>query len=201
MLAGLNKLFAYIFPSSQDEKVLEECSDEDFLNAYTVLTEKEVTSLLPFSNKAVKAALHLAKFHNHPRATALLGKILAKHLEKAPTPLLIPIPLSSKRLRQRGYNQVEEIIKAGGLEHMMKADVLFRRIHTDPQTSLTRERRLKNVAEAFGIRDHEKAKTLIAGRHVYIIDDVATTGATLKASRALLATLHPSSITCIALAH
>ena len=79
--------------------------------------------------------------------------------------------------------------------------MLVRTRHTKPQTTLARKERLTNVVNAFDIRDIEAARTLLAGKHVLIIDDVTTTGATLKAAKATLLPLQPASITLLSLAH
>lgn len=94
---------------------------------------------------------------------------------------LIPIPLGSRRLRRRGYNQSERI--AGALSRISGApvrDVLRRTRETPSQTALTPEERAANVAGAF------RASARLDGRCV-LVDDVFTTGATLLAAAAALA--------------
>ena len=94
---------------------------------------------------------------------------------------LIPIPLGSRRLRRRGYNQSERIARALGglLGHPVRDGWLVRGRETPSQTALTPEERAANVAGAF------RAAGRPDGRCV-LVDDVFTTGATLLAAAAAL---------------
>lgn len=98
---------------------------------------------------------------------------------------IIPVPLHWRRKWQRGYNQAEQIAKgmaeAMGLE--LRTDILVRRHHTRTQTRLSGQARWKNVSAAFQL-----AK--MPPRHVLLVDDVITTGATLEACIRVL-TQHP----------
>lgn len=99
---------------------------------------------------------------------------------------LIPVPLSAKRERQRGYNQSDQLARE--LAHRWNIpvwnDVLARTRHTETQTRLTPGDRLRNVSGAF--RAREGARSLLRGRHVIVVDDVVTTAATLNACAAAL---------------
>ncbi len=89
---------------------------------------------------------------------------------------LIPVPLGSRRLRKRGYNQSERIAAAlARLTGAAVCDVLRRERETPSQTALTPEQRAANVAGVFA------ASARIGGRCV-LVDDVFTTGATLLAA-------------------
>jgi ComF family protein len=95
--------------------------------------------------------------------------------------MLVPVPLASSRLRERGYNQSERI--AVGLAARwnipMVTDVLLRGRATQTQTRLTPGERVRNVAGAFHTAPSAGAR--LRGAHVIIVDDVVTTGATLNA--------------------
>ncbi len=205
MKSYLYTLFDAVFPPSADELALRRVSDDEFTIKLRVGAAGGVVTLLSFDDQAVRAAVHLAKFHNHRRATMLLGKVLAVYLALRQDSLIIlPVPLSKSRYRERGYNQVEQIVDAALTStsgHRILTHVLVKRLHTAPQTSLSRNDRLTNVADAFGVRDVAAARALIDGQHVLLVDDVTTTGATLKAAKAALLPLQPASVTCIALAH
>jgi ComF family protein len=91
---------------------------------------------------------------------------------------ILPVPLASARMRERGYNQSE--LLARGLSRRWRipvwTDVLLRGRETESQTRLTAEERLGNVAGSFRIGDARE----LAGAHIVMVDDVVTTAATLN---------------------
>ncbi|RDK04194.1 ComF family protein [Paraburkholderia lacunae] len=91
--------------------------------------------------------------------------------------VISPVPLASKRLAERGYNQAWQIAKplARALNVRSDATLLHRTVHTAPQSRLDLDARRLNVGRAFLV-----AKP-VQGLHVGIVDDVMTTGATLEA--------------------
>ncbi len=95
-------------------------------------------------------------------------------------PLLIPVPLSPARERERGYNQSALIANAlarrWGLSVMI--DCLRRRRTTVSQTKLTPEERARNVSGAFSVTS--ASASYLQGAHVLLVDDVVTTAATLN---------------------
>jgi ComF family protein len=95
------------------------------------------------------------------------------------TDLLIPVPLHPKREQQRGYNQAVLLARELGnvLNVPVIEDALIRTRNTVSQSHLNRQERLENVAGAFTCQSING----IAGQQVILIDDVATTGATLDA--------------------
>jgi len=90
---------------------------------------------------------------------------------------IIAVPLHTKRLRQRGFNQSGLIAKALGksMQCRVRFDVLIRAQWTKPQTRLSRQERLQNVKNAFSVA----APSEVADRRILLIDDVFTTGTTL----------------------
>src|SRR5581483_900885 len=99
---------------------------------------------------------------------------------------LVPVPLSAKRQRSRGYNQSERIAAALAKHWALPVwgHVLRRTRHTQTQTQLTPGDRLRNVSGAF--RASPSARDLLRGAHVVVVDDVVTTAATLNACAAAL---------------
>jgi ComF family protein len=89
--------------------------------------------------------------------------------------LLIPVPLSSARLRERGFNQAAEIARplARALGVPLNPDICRRTTETLPQTSLPWKERRRNVKNAF------ECSIDLTGKAIAVIDDVMTTGATL----------------------
>ena len=123
------------------------------------------------------------KYADRPDIGEDIGRMMAEEMRMADyfagVDVIIPVPLSSKRKRQRGYNQSGMI--ARGIHEITHIPVMSRALKRkhfhQSQTSLMRHQRQENVAEMFELRD---AKDL-EGKHILFIDDVCTTGATLTA--------------------
>lgn len=200
----IDRFLNALFPLSTDERYLARLTDEDFLSLVRPVPIPDGLALAPFEEAAVSAAIRLAKFRNHHRATDLLGTLLARHLARyTADSLLIPLPISQARFRKRGYNQTEKIAKAAhqqGGEFKLANNLLIRRRNDRPQTSLKREERLKNVQGAFALKNR-KAAEIINGRTIILLDDVTTTGATLKAASEAIREARPASLVCLAIAH
>lgn len=103
--------------------------------------------------------------------------------------VLIPVPLHKKKLKDRGFNQAEEIAKylAEAWKITLLSDVLIKTRKTESQTKLSKEQREKNVREAFRLREppsfaHQRkgGSEIIQGKKVLLVDDVYTTGSTMN---------------------
>lgn len=112
----------------------------------------------------------------------MLARQLARAVQAQAPPVvdvLLPVPLAPRRLRERGYNQAlllaRPLARRFGLR--IAADALQRPVETPHQSALPREQRAANVRGAFLV-DHAAAVAL-RGRHVAVVDDVMTTGATV----------------------
>lgn len=172
------------------------------------LAKGTVTSLLPYRVPLVRALIHEAKYHDDKRAAELLGTVLADYLrsygEDRPFDtkriVLIPAPLGSKRLRERGYNQVENIARAALLQlpdrFLIETGVLIRTEETIPQTQLSRKERLTNLHTAFAV-----AGTIPTNSTIILLDDVATTGSTLAAMEAALSDQGYNDFDTLSIAH
>ena len=123
------------------------------------------------------------KYDNRPDIGEDLGRLMASEMQMArffdDIDFLLPVPLSPKRLRQRGYNQSEMLTV--GISDITKipvvTNVLKRRFFRQSQTTLSRQDRQENVMDMFCL---SKADVL-QGKHVLLVDDICTTGATLTA--------------------
>ncbi len=127
--------------------------------------------------------LHKLKYSGRKDIGRYLGQEFGQELRKVESlkdiACVIPVPLHPKKLRKRGYNQSEWI--AIGLSDTMLVpvvtNVLVKTTHTESQTRKGRLERWDNVSEVFSIANKE----LIKGKHLLLVDDVVTTGATLEA--------------------
>ncbi len=142
----------------------------------------------PYSG-LLRSAILAFKMHGQLGLTRLLqGLLLAAWQDKAGdlTPqVLVPVPLHGKRLRLRGFNQSRELALplARNLGLPLRQAALRRVRPTVPQYSLQREERAGNIRGAFAAR-----QDLVGGRSVLLVDDIMTTGATLReCARELLA--------------
>lgn len=204
MLKQTFRTFAeLVFPLRPDARIVRDLSADTLIPLTSAAVHNAPLSLLPFRDERVRACIHEAKFHDNERACMLLGQVLATYLQTRDTQIIIPTPLSNTRRKERGYNQVARIAEAAR-KHVpihIYEEVLYKHIDTEPQTSLPKKDRLKNVHDAFRVYDTKQTRAAVEGNDIILLDDVTTTGATLKAARTSLETLKPRSITCLALAH
>jgi ComF family protein len=136
---------------------------------------------------ALRDALHELKFGRRRALARPLGDLLAEQCAAAVPPeadALVPVPLAPAREAERGFNQARLLADRLGVavRRPVRAGWLRRVKATDPQTDLTAAQRVDNVRGAF------RAGAAVAGRHVVVVDDVVTTGATVSdCARALRA--------------
>lgn len=132
---------------------------------------------------SVQHLLHQLKYKSRPEIAVRIGKWYGLELHQADifrdTELIVPVPLHPRKYRRRGYNQSQAF--AEGLAAVMKAEqetgCLFRKVDSRTQTRKARYNRWENVENIFGVNHPERIKN----RHVLLVDDVLTTGATLEA--------------------
>jgi ComF family protein len=206
MLHHLQRILTLIedvcFPPSDELRIIRALTELDATALYAPRQKGGVTSLTQFSHPSVRALIHEAKYHASTHAQTLLGHILLQYLKEHGAPedaLWIPIPLSPSRFRSRGYNQVEKVLRAlpRDIQPEIRTEILMRTRDTRPQVELPRTERLTNMRGAFTTLRGET----VYDRHIVILDDVFTTGATLSAAEAALRVHNPKSITLLALAH
>ena len=142
----------------------------------------------------IKQAIYQLKYKNLRAIAEPLAELLSNYIATHPVPgeVLVPVPLHRKRLRERGYNQSELLTRELGklIRLPVMTDCISRNRHTPTQTIATSivERR-SNVASAFTCRKHN-----LQNKEIILIDDVATSGATLNACAATLKAAGAASV-------
>ena len=131
------------------------------------------------------------KYHGHIGHARVLGVLLAQRVQEIGGELprlLVPVPLHPARLRERGFNQAFAIARhAGRVLGIPHARRSLRRVRDTPsQTTLDVAQRHRNVRGAFALAETSSGQRLREAGHVAIVDDVMTTGSTLREVRALL---------------
>ena len=126
--------------------------------------------------------MHELKYKGNLQAGLFIGKQTGIAMQQSgrftDVDIIVPMPLSNKRMQQRGYNQATII--ARGISSIIKKKVednaVVRRMNTSTQTHKSRTSRWQNMQDVFAIKNEEA----LAGKHVLLVDDIVTTGATLE---------------------
>lgn len=142
------------------------------------------TSFFHFSKGGLlQQLIHELKYNNRPEIGIELGKLYGHILAQSPLyqsiDCIVPVPLHPKKELLRGYNQAAMF--AQGLAEVLECPWtkhgLIRQHYSESQTKKSREERFQNVSEVFVLPQPEKLR----GKHILLVDDVITTGATLEA--------------------
>jgi ComF family protein len=158
----------------------------------------------------LKQAIHALKYDGfrpaaRPLAQKLAAAIDALRLEMPVDLLVVPVPLHRVKLAQRGFNQArilaQHAIDALGATHpdwklTLAAESLIRQRATETQAGLTPRQRRQNLRGAFVVYDADA----VAGRHILLIDDILTTGATARAAAQTLRKADAASVRVATLA-
>ncbi len=153
-------------------------------------------SLAYFSNgNLLQHLIHGLKYGGKQDNGIYLGKELGKLIAAHPghnIDAIVPVPLHYKKEIQRGYNQ-SVCIAAGAASVLQKpllANVVVRNRPTESQTEKTRMQRIENVKNAFSVSDIG----ILKGKHLLLIDDVLTTGATVEACAEVMLSVQGTSV-------
>ena len=145
----------------------------------------KATSFAYFTTEGLlQHLLHQLKYNDKKEVGTFLGRQLGYDLKQlnwhSGIDAIIPIPLHPDKEASRGYNQTELISAGMGeiLQLPVIADALYSTRNTESQTSKSRQERIANMRDAFGVKN----ETATTGKHILLIDDVLTTGATLEAA-------------------
>ena len=186
---------------------------------------KWIFPLYDYRHPAIKKSLWFLKYKGKERLAKIFAEIIYEKileelselaiLENFIDPILMPIPLSPKRYRERGYNQAalicEELINInkdahlrhgvnGELNFSMENNILIKPKETEHQARIkNRNMRLKNLVGSFAIKNEKQ--NLIKGRNIILIDDITTTGATLNEAKKILKHAGARKVIAFTVAH
>ncbi len=192
LLAVLEVLFDTILPLRERAARTKARTAEDIPLVPTVheLLRTRITTLMDYRQSEVQDLIRSLKYDGSRYATQLAAQLLADFLREEISShrsfsqkkiLIVPVPLHSSRARERGFNQIELVLKSlpqefrDGTFSTLMPGALVRIRATDQQTHLHRSLRLSNVAGAFAVFE----AAFVNKKHIFLIDDVTTTGATL----------------------
>ncbi|XID75085.1 ComF family protein [Alkanindiges sp. WGS2144] len=144
----------------------------------------------------VDRLIHLYKYQNRLDLLPILTDLLLQHPKPA-VQAIVPVPLSCKRLKQRGFNQALLLAKTLGTVWQIPLWQPLNRHHSIAQQNLSRQERLSNVQGAFYPNVPE---CRVIPRKVLLVDDVVTTASTLKSMQDALVQLGVQHIECLVIA-
>jgi competence protein ComFC len=176
-------------------------------------TDKDILAVFDYRDPIIKKAIWKLKYHHNHYIGGKLGQLLYEFLIEDISDIktdvsgrsiyVVPVPISNKKTKLRGYNQALAIAKGfcdstdiGIFE--LKNDVVIKKVETTPQAKiLNRKKRLENVRGVFEIKNKE----IIKGRTIIVIDDVTTTGGTINEIIKILKKAGAKKIVGFAVAH
>lgn len=161
-----------------------------------------------YSDATVRCLVQAAKYDGSRQAARIMGRLLHEELlglcadKRIITNrvTLVPVPLSSDRYRQRGFNQCHRIARSicdqQQDDHLVIKDALKKTSTTPPQTSLPKHKRKDNLRDCFQLKD----AVSISNECVVVIDDVTTTGTTFRETKRALKDGNPEKVLAVAFA-
>jgi len=167
------------------------------------VNSKDIFVLFDYSHKIVRLIIKSIKYKNNTDIKKRIAIYLYEELMvisseialfEGTLPILVPMPMSKKEKRNRGFNQCEEICKEikklAGDNIKISYNILKKVRETERQTKLSREARLKNIKNSMTVLDFARSRTsgkkMMNNRIVIVLDDVYTTGASLSEARRAL---------------
>lgn len=153
-------------------------------------------------NSPIRRAIHHLKYKNQPDIGQMLGRQFGRKLIQSPyfqqLDAIVPVPLHPRKERLRGYNQ--SAMFALGLSEALQVPMfqraMTRHAFTETQTRKKRMERFENVGTVFSVVQPEKLR----GKHLLLVDDVLTTGATLEVCGQKLLEIPGTRLSCVTMA-
>ncbi len=216
----LDLILSFIFPINERERALQielkSISSTSLLKiapSVLPLPNDEMLSVLNYQNPQVKEIIWQLKYKSQKKYARLLAECLypslieelsdKKLFENFTNPILVPIPLSKKRLRERGFNQTELIAREmsfidEGKNFTVDTSVLYRIKDNEHQARIKDKRgRFENSKETFAILDKNK----VLKQNIILLDDVITSGATILSAQKELLDAGARMVFMISIAH
>jgi ComF family protein len=203
-----------ILPPRKNFEIVRNLEENDIFSlpkAENVEKMDWIHPLFSYKDKRVKAIVWELKYRNNTRPLETLGKAMFEEIVALMSDiilfdsdakfLLIPIPITTKRRSERGYNQSEYIAKSileNDIGHfLLYAPQWFTKVkETQRQSwSISKKERVENLSGCFS------ADPKVAGHYIILIDDVTTTGSTLSEARKTLLPLGTRSVYAFTIAH
>lgn len=174
---------------------------------------ENISAVFDYRDSLIRKAIWELKYHHKRYLGEKLGQLMYEHFIEDISDMkvgvlgrsifVIPVPVSNKKKKVRGYNQTEAIAKGfckqaevGIFE--LKDRIIYKKIETLPQAKITsRKRRLENVRGVFEIKNPE----IVKGRTIIVIDDVTTTGGTISEIMKVLKSSGAKKVVGFAIAH
>lgn len=177
----------YLEDGERDKLVCASClaSIEIYSNLFYPFPGITLAAASSYSNPALKELIHYLKYKGFLKAGKALGEILTKYLNRLNLNpqdfIIVPVPLYGTRHRKRGFNQAELLAEIVGkhFNRPVLTKVLKRIKETKPQIEISDYKiRSENIKGVFSVA--EKQKELVKGKQIILVDDVCTSGATIK---------------------
>lgn len=174
----------------------------DFVRQMKVMHLDKAAAFLHYEkDHPIQRAIHLMKYADQPMIGQQLGHLAAVDMQYADfldgIDVIIPVPLHSKRMRERGYNQSEYI--ARGIREVTGIPIdtthVTRTRNTPKQALQTGEERKHNVVDAFGVNHPEQ----LYNKHILVVDDLITTGETMRSCLKAMKRIRGAKFTVFAL--
>jgi competence protein ComFC len=168
------------------------------VSARLAITPTQVLKVYAISNyKDPPRSLILAKKWSNQLASKQLAQLIwdMTNIKNIDFDLIVPIPLHWTRYIKRGFNQSQVIANEISKKSNKPLENILKRVKkTDYQLFLTAQERLINVKDAFQLKENNN---IYQGKHLLIVDDLLTSGATLKAAAKELLKLKPAQISAV----
>ncbi len=208
----MHHVLDFLFPKDERVHILESLTSAELLSALPSAKDIDdhTVALFDYKHRDVRTLIWEIKYRSNTALAKKSGEILADVLrheladralfENFHHPLLIPMPISDEKRRERGFNQTEviaESIRMFAPDLFEYSTALIKHKHTESQarTHATKREREANLLNSMSVSSD------LQGRCVILLDDVTTSGATFGEAKRVLKEAGVKKILCVALAH